>query len=49
MLVTLGFCGSLTTFSGWELDVFNSWLNADRNSRAGLRDVGRVNDICTSS
>ncbi|KAJ8698400.1 hypothetical protein PTI98_005113 [Pleurotus ostreatus] len=36
--VGTGFCGSLTTFSGWELDVFNSWLNADRNSRAGLRD-----------
>jgi CrcB protein len=33
-----GFCGSLTTFSGWQLDVFNSWINATKSHRGGLRD-----------
>ncbi|KAF8529179.1 CrcB-like protein-domain-containing protein [Hysterangium stoloniferum] len=25
--ITTGFCGSLTTFSGWQLDVFQAWAN----------------------
>ncbi|KAI9512241.1 CrcB-like protein-domain-containing protein [Russula earlei] len=37
--VTTGFCGSLTTFSGWQLDVFNSWINEGQFHRAGLRDA----------
>ncbi|KAF9268035.1 hypothetical protein L218DRAFT_853602 [Marasmius fiardii PR-910] len=36
--ITTGFCGSLTTFSGWQLDVFNSWINASRADRGGFRD-----------
>ncbi|KAJ4478182.1 CrcB-like protein-domain-containing protein [Lentinula aciculospora] len=36
--LTTGFCGSLTTFSSWQLDVFNSWLNSQDAQRAGLRD-----------
>jgi len=35
----VGFCGSLTTFSGWQLDVFDSWVNAGEFHRDGLRDV----------
>jgi CrcB protein len=35
----IGFCGSLTTFSGWQLDVFNSWVNAGHYHRNGFRDV----------
>ncbi|KAL0949493.1 hypothetical protein HGRIS_009547 [Hohenbuehelia grisea] len=35
---TTGFCGSLTTFSGWQLDIFNSWVNAASSRRGGLRD-----------
>jgi len=34
-----GFCGSLTTFSSWQLDVFNAWIDAGRHKRGGLRDV----------
>jgi len=37
--MTTGFCGSLTTFSGWQLDVFQSWLNVDRDHRDWFRDV----------
>ncbi|OCH92943.1 hypothetical protein OBBRIDRAFT_824445 [Obba rivulosa] len=37
--MTTGFCGSLTTFSGWQLDVFQSWLNTSRFHRDWLRDV----------
>ncbi|CAL1716250.1 unnamed protein product [Somion occarium] len=37
--LTTGFCGSLTTFSGWQLDVFQSWLNVDQGRRDWLRDV----------
>ncbi|KDQ64578.1 hypothetical protein JAAARDRAFT_117173 [Jaapia argillacea MUCL 33604] len=37
--ITTGFCGSVTTFSGWELDVFSSWVNATQAHRGGLRDV----------
>ncbi|KAN0131423.1 CrcB-like domain containing protein [Lactarius tabidus] len=37
--ITTGFCGSLTTFSGWQLDVFNSWINEGQFHRDGLRDV----------
>lgn len=36
--LTTGFCGSLTTFSGWQLDVFNSWINSGQFTRGGLRD-----------
>ncbi|KIY74150.1 hypothetical protein CYLTODRAFT_385635 [Cylindrobasidium torrendii FP15055 ss-10] len=37
--LTTGFCGSLTTFSGWQLDVFESWMNAKNTHRGDLRDV----------
>ncbi|KAF7977431.1 hypothetical protein HWV62_3584 [Athelia sp. TMB] len=37
--MTTGFCGSLTTFSGWQYDIFESWINEGRYDRAGLRDV----------
>ncbi|KAF8897595.1 CrcB-like protein-domain-containing protein [Infundibulicybe gibba] len=36
--LTTGFCGSLTTFSDWQLDVFNSWINSTGAERGGLRD-----------
>ena len=35
----VGFCGSFTTFSGWQLDVFNSWINEKHDHRDWLRDV----------
>lgn len=35
----LGFCGSLTTFSSWQIDVFFSWINETRSHRDWLRDV----------
>jgi len=41
-MLSLGFCGSLTTFSGWQLDVFNSWINTAQFDRGGLRDVRTV-------
>jgi len=34
-----GFCGSLTTFSGWQYDVFGSWTNSSNAGRNWLRDV----------
>jgi hypothetical protein len=34
----IGFCGSLTTFSGWQLDVFRAWTN---ESRSGLHNVSQ--------
>ena len=34
-----GFCGSLTTFSGWQVDIFSSWVNANHDHRGGLRNV----------
>ncbi|KAH8099974.1 CrcB-like protein-domain-containing protein [Cristinia sonorae] len=37
--MTTGFCGSLTTFSGWQVDVFESWLNVNRDHRDWFRDV----------
>lgn len=37
--ITTGFCGSLTTFSGWQLDVFYSWINQGQFHRDGLRNV----------
>ncbi|KAI0320675.1 CrcB-like protein-domain-containing protein [Amylostereum chailletii] len=37
--ITTGFCGSLTTFSGWQLDVFNSWINEGQAHRDWLRDI----------
>ncbi|KAF9485297.1 hypothetical protein BDN70DRAFT_871320 [Pholiota conissans] len=36
--ITTGFCGSLTTFSSWQLDVFNAWINAGQFNRGGFRD-----------
>jgi len=36
---TTGFCGSLTTFSGWQFDIFNSWTNPLLFHRDWLRDV----------
>ncbi len=37
--VTTGFCGSLTTFSGWQLDIFESWINGTASHRDWFRDV----------
>ncbi|KAH8999228.1 CrcB-like protein-domain-containing protein [Lactarius akahatsu] len=37
--ITTGFCGSLTTFSGWQLDVFYSWINEGQFHRNGLRNA----------
>ncbi|KAI0750734.1 CrcB-like protein-domain-containing protein [Daedaleopsis nitida] len=37
--LTTGFCGSLTTFSGWQLDVFQSWLNGTASHRDWFRDA----------
>ncbi|KAJ7095447.1 CrcB-like protein-domain-containing protein [Mycena belliarum] len=37
--LTTGFCGSLTTFSGWQLDIFKSWLNVGNAPRSALSDV----------
>lgn len=34
-----GFCGSLTTFSSWQLDVFLSWANTQDAHRDWFRDV----------
>ncbi|KAF9453089.1 CRCB-domain-containing protein [Macrolepiota fuliginosa MF-IS2] len=34
--LTTGFCGSLTTFSSWQVDVFHSWINAAGTPRSGL-------------
>ncbi|KAK0206669.1 CrcB-like protein-domain-containing protein [Desarmillaria ectypa] len=36
--VTTGFCGSLTTFSSWQIDIFESWLNSSDYHRGGLRN-----------
>lgn len=36
--MTTGFCGSLTTFSGWQVDVFDSWVNAGQYPRGGLQN-----------
>lgn len=36
--VTTGFCGSLTTFSGWQVDVFDSWVDASHYPRGGLQN-----------
>ncbi|KAM5540460.1 hypothetical protein V8D89_005918 [Ganoderma adspersum] len=37
--LTTGFCGSLTTFSGWQLDVFESWINGTASHRNWFRDA----------
>ncbi|QRV87330.1 CrcB domain protein [Ceratobasidium sp. AG-Ba] len=37
--ITTGFCGSFTTFSSWQLDVFQAWSNAGGFHRDWLRDV----------
>ncbi|EAU84860.2 hypothetical protein CC1G_00379 [Coprinopsis cinerea okayama7 len=34
--LTTGFCGSLTTFSSWQLEIFNAWINAGGYPRSGL-------------
>ncbi|KAF8205036.1 CrcB-like protein-domain-containing protein [Pholiota molesta] len=36
--ITTGFCGSLTTFSSWHLDIFDAWINAGEFNRGGFRD-----------
>lgn len=46
--VTTGFCGSLTTFSGWQLDIFESWINGTASHRDWFRDVSRLESfLCT--
>jgi len=37
--LTTGFCGSLTTFSSWQVDVFISWANTSGFHRDWFRDV----------
>ncbi|KAJ7129599.1 CrcB-like protein-domain-containing protein [Mycena epipterygia] len=44
--LTTGFCGSLTTFSGWQLDVFKSWLNDGNAHRSALSNV--MDGLCKS-
>ncbi|KAL4076047.1 CrcB-like protein-domain-containing protein [Scleroderma citrinum] len=34
--LTTGFCGSLTTFSGWQVDIFDSWVNAGEYHKGGF-------------
>ncbi|KAE9390082.1 hypothetical protein BT96DRAFT_967850 [Gymnopus androsaceus JB14] len=36
--LTTGFCGSVTTFSSWQLDVFNSWINSNDAEHSALRN-----------
>ncbi|KAF7344609.1 hypothetical protein MSAN_01943100 [Mycena sanguinolenta] len=43
---TTGFCASLTTFSGWQLDIFKSWLNANNAPRSPLHNA--VDGVCKS-
>lgn len=40
--LNVGFCGSFTTFSSWQLQVFQAWINADHYHRDWLRDVSRA-------
>ncbi|KAG7449139.1 uncharacterized protein BT62DRAFT_985506 [Guyanagaster necrorhizus] len=42
--VTTGFCGSLTTFSSWQVDIFKSWLNSPDYQRGRLRDF--IDGLC---
>ncbi|KAJ7507884.1 CrcB-like protein-domain-containing protein [Mycena galericulata] len=44
--LTTGFCGSLTTFSGWQLDIFKSWLNTNDVQRSALSSV--MDGLCKS-
>ncbi|KIJ56885.1 hypothetical protein M422DRAFT_149885 [Sphaerobolus stellatus SS14] len=37
--ITTGFCGSLTTFSGWQLDVFSAWGNGSGVPKLWIYDV----------
>ncbi|KZT36852.1 hypothetical protein SISSUDRAFT_988521 [Sistotremastrum suecicum HHB10207 ss-3] len=37
--ITTGFCGSVTTFSSWQIDVFSAWANTGHFHRAWIRDV----------
>lgn len=46
--MTTGFCGSVTTFSGWQLDVFQSWLNVNRDHRDWFRDVSSIAYTCAT-
>lgn len=43
--ITTGFCGSLTTFSSWQLDVFTSWLNPTHAHRDWFRDVSTMGSL----
>jgi CrcB protein len=37
----------MTTFSTWQLDIFNAWINAGQSNRGGLQDVSRnLHIIC---
>jgi len=35
--ITTGFCGSVTTFSSWQFDVFTAWDNVEHFRRSWLR------------
>lgn len=37
--LTTGFCGSLTTFSSWQFDIWDAWTNAGDAARGGLRNA----------
>jgi len=37
--ITTGLCGSITTFSSWQLDVFLSWANTGHAHRDWFRDI----------
>ncbi|TFK23234.1 hypothetical protein FA15DRAFT_687942 [Coprinopsis marcescibilis] len=37
--LTTGFCGSLTTFSGWQFDIFGAWINAGGYRRGNLSNA----------
>lgn len=37
--ITTGFCGSFTTFSSWQVSVFQAWINAGQYDRDWLRNV----------
>ncbi|KAF8913957.1 CrcB-like protein-domain-containing protein [Gymnopilus junonius] len=50
-LTTGRFCGSLTTFSSWQLQVFQAWINAGQYNRSGFQDFldGVANSCITLS
>jgi len=39
LALTTGFCGSLTTFSGWQLDVFLAWASSDQVDRTTIHTI----------